>query len=90
MKVIFHSDFYSVYDAYEPAAAAGRMEAVIECLGDRFAMLQAVAAEPQDIEAVHSAGHIERVRRQGVYDIAALAAGGAVQAATIGLRGPAF
>ena len=90
MKVIFHSDFYSVYDAYEPAAAAGRMEAVIECLGDRFAMLQAVAAEPQDIEAVHSVGHIERVRRQGLYDIAALAAGGAVQAATIGLREPAF
>lgn len=90
MKIIFHNDFYSVYDAFEPAAAAGRMEAVITCLGNRFAMLQAVAADPKDIEAVHSADHIAHVRRQGLYDIAALAAGGAVQAAVVGLKEPAF
>ena len=89
MKVIFHSDFYSVY-ASEPAAAPGRMEAVIKCLGDRFDMLQAVAADPGDIEAVHSKDHIAGVRRQGLYDIAALAAGGAVQAAVIALEEPAF
>jgi acetoin utilization deacetylase AcuC-like enzyme len=89
MKVVFHSDFYSVY-ASEPAAATGRMEAIIEGLGNKFDMLPAVAAEPKDIEAVHAAGHIARVRRQGLYDIAALAAGGAVQAAAIGLKEPAF
>jgi len=89
MKVIFHSDFYSVY-ASEPAAAPGRMEAVTKYLGSRFDMLQAVAAESKDIEAVHSANHIARIRQQGLYHIAALAAGGAVQAATIGLKEPAF
>ena len=89
MKVFFHSDFYKVY-ASEPAAAAGRMEAVTDCLGKRFAMFQAVAAEVKDIETVHSARHIARVRQQGLYDIAALAAGGAVQAAVAGLDGPAF
>ena len=56
MKVIFHSDFYSIY-ASEPAAAPGRMEAVVECLGNRFDMLQATAADPKDIEAVHSPEH---------------------------------
>ena len=44
----------------------------------------------KDIEAVHSTGHIARIRQQGLYHIAALAAGGAVQAAAIGLKEPAF
>jgi len=89
MKVIFHSDFYRVYTS-DPAAEAGRMEAIIRCLGNRFDMLQAVAAEPEDIEEIHSPSHIAHVRLLGLYDIAALAAGGAIQAATIGLREPAF
>ena len=89
MKVIFHNDFYNVY-ACEPAADSGRMEAIIECLGDKFDMLQAVAAEERDIEAVHFENHIDYVRQQGLYNIAALAAGGAVQAATTGLKEPAF
>jgi len=89
MKILFHSDFYSVY-APEPAAAPGRMEAVTTCLGDTYDMLQAVAAEEKDIEAVHSKAHIARIRQQGLYHIAALAAGGAVQAAAIGLKEPAF
>ena len=89
MKVIFHRDFYRVYTS-DPAAAPGRMEAIIKCLGDRFDLIPAVAAEPEDIEAVHSANHIARVRQEGLYNIAALAAGGAVQAAVLGLQEPAF
>jgi len=89
MKVIFHRDFYRVY-ASDPAAAPGRMEAVIKYLGDRFDLLPAVAAEPEDIEAVHSADHIAHVCQEGLYNIAALAAGGAVQAAVLGLKEPAF
>lgn len=89
MKVIFHNDFYNVYIS-DPAAAPGRMEAVIECLGNRFEMLPAIAAEAEDIAAVHFEDHIDDVRQQGLYHIAALAAGGAMQAATIGLEEPAF
>jgi len=89
MKIIFHSDFYSVY-ASEPAAEPGRMEAVTKCLSNKFDILQAVAAKEKDIEAIHSTGHIARIRQQGLYHIAALAAGGAVQAAAIGLKEPAF
>jgi len=89
MKVIFHNDFYRVYTS-DPAASAGRMEAIIKSLGGKFDMLEAVAAEPKDIEAVHSTGHITLVRHHGLYDIAALAAGGAVQAAAIGMKEPAF
>ena len=89
MKVVFHNDFYDVY-TFEPAAAAGRMEAVMACLGDEYEVIQAVAATAEDIEAVHTARHIEYIHRQKLYNIAALAAGGAIQAATIGLKEPAF
>ncbi|MDM8552955.1 histone deacetylase family protein, partial [Desulfobacterales bacterium HSG2] len=43
-----------------------------------------------DIAAVHTQNHIEHVRRNGLYDISALAAGGAIQAATLGLTEPCF
>jgi acetoin utilization deacetylase AcuC-like enzyme len=32
MKVIFHQDFYRVYTS-DPAAAAGRMEAIVDMIG---------------------------------------------------------
>ena len=89
MKVIFHQDFYQVYVS-DPAASAGRLEAVITALGDKFEFLDAAAAEEEDIAAVHSEAHIASVRSKGLYPIAALAAGGAVQAATLGLKEPAF
>ena len=89
MKIVFHDDFYKVY-AQEPAAAAGRIEAVIKSLGNRFEFVQALAAEQKDLEAVHTTAHIDSIRRQGLYDIAALAAGGSIQAAEIGLNEPAF
>jgi len=89
MKIIFHKNFYSVYTS-DPAAAAGRMEAAIKPLKNNFDILEAAPAEPRDIEAVHSASHIAHVRQLGLYNMAALAAGGAVQAAVIGLKEPAF
>lgn len=47
-------------------------------------------AARQDIAAVHTPLYIEPVVRQGLYDIAALAAGGAIMAAEIGLSEPCF
>jgi acetoin utilization deacetylase AcuC-like enzyme len=89
MKVIFHPAFYEVYTS-DPAAAAGRMEAVVQAIEDRASFVEAEPASREAIAAVHSDRHIESVRRRGLYDIAALAAGGAVQAAEIGLNEPAF
>jgi acetoin utilization deacetylase AcuC-like enzyme len=89
MKVVFHDDFYKVYSA-DPAAEAGRMEAVITVIGPHVEIVEAVPAAEAQIAAVHTPDHIERIRRYGLYDIAALAAGGALQAATIGLAEPCF
>ena len=89
MKVYFHDDFYESYCA-DPAAAPGRIEAVVQALRGRVDFVDAVPASRTDIVACHTDQHIEHVRRQGLYEIAALAAGGAVQAAETGLAEPCF
>ncbi len=89
MKIIFHEGFYQSY-TYDPAAEIGRMEAIVNIIKDKYEFVEAVPAEPEDIAEVHSKFHIDEVRRMGLYDIAALSAGGAIQAAQIGMEEPAF
>jgi len=89
MKVIFHKDFHHSYVA-DPAAATGRVEAVLKAIRQKADIVEATPASPEDIAAVHTPSHIEEVRRERLYDIAALAAGGAVQAAMTGLTEPCF
>jgi acetoin utilization deacetylase AcuC-like enzyme len=89
MKVVFHEDFYPVYSS-DPAASAGRLEAVVEVIGPEVDFLTAEAASESDISAVHSEHHIEWVKRAGVYGVAALAAGGAIQTAKLALKAPSF
>lgn len=89
MKVIFHEVFYQVY-ASDPAAKKGRMEAIMKVVGPAVELIEAVPATVGQIRAVHTVSHIERVKAQGVYDVAALAAGGAVMAAEMGLKEPCF
>jgi acetoin utilization deacetylase AcuC-like enzyme len=89
MKVVFHKDFYRDYTE-DPAAEPGRMEAIVAALQGRVAFVTAEPATCEQLRGAHSVDHIESVKREGVYDIAALAAGGAIQAARIGLSEPAF
>ena len=89
MKVVFHEDFYHVYTG-DPAAAAGRMEAIVEAIEPHVEFIPAEPAPRQHISAIHSEMHIQQIENQGLYHITALAAGGAIQAATIGLSEPCF
>jgi acetoin utilization deacetylase AcuC-like enzyme len=89
MNVIFHKDFYQVYTS-DPASAQGRMEAVVEVISPHVNFVDATPALESDIQAVHSDAHINSVRSRGLYDIAALAAGGAVQTAFMALEEPCF
>jgi len=89
MKVIFHDDFYQVYTS-DPAAAAGRMEAVVDVISSRAEFVEAKSASEDQIALAHVSSQIESVRNMGLYNIATLAAGGAIQAATIGLTEPCF
>jgi len=89
MKVIFHEKFYEVY-AGDPAAAPGRMEAVVNVIRPFVDMIEPAAATEDQIAAAHTPSHIKRVKGQGIYEVASLAAGGAIMAAELGLNEPCF
>jgi acetoin utilization deacetylase AcuC-like enzyme len=89
MKVVYHEDYNEVYSS-DPASAAGRIQAVEMALRGKVTFVEPVAATKEDILRVHTPEHVKSVEREGVYDIAALAAGGAIKAAQIGLEEPCF
>jgi len=89
MKVVFHEDFHQVYTS-DPAASAGRMQAIVDVIEHKVEFVDAQSAAEDDIAAVHTGAHIEHVKARGLYSIAALAAGGAIQAAALGLSEPSF
>lgn len=89
MKVVFHEAFYRVYTS-DPAAAAGRMEAVMDVVAPQVELITAEPASEDDIAAVHSRFHIDSIRDCGLYEISALAAGGSIHAARIGMAEPCF
>jgi acetoin utilization deacetylase AcuC-like enzyme len=74
----------------DAAAVEGRMESIVDVIADKAVFIEAEPAAEEDILAVHDREQVDRVRRKGLYEISALAAGGAIQAATIGLEEPAF
>lgn len=89
MKVVFHDDFYQVYTD-DPAAVPGRMESIVSGIAEVAEWVAPAPAPEAAIAAVHTAEHIRRIRGFGLYDIAALAAGAAIQAAEIGMTEPCF
>jgi acetoin utilization deacetylase AcuC-like enzyme len=89
MKVVFHNDFYQVYTG-DPAAVAGRMEAIVKTITPHVTFVKAELALRKHLAAVHTERYIRQVEDQGLYEIAALAAGGALQAARIGQNEPCF
>ena len=80
MKVVYHKDFEQAYTG-DPAAASGRMAAIIKTIEAQVEFVTAEPAARRQIAAVHTEMHIRQVENRGVYEIAALAAGGAVRTA---------
>ena len=89
MKVFFHDDFYAEYTT-DPAAESGRMESIIKEIGPFVDIVSCEPTPEKALRAAHTQEHIEDIRKQGLYEISALAAGGAIQAADAGLKAPAF
>jgi acetoin utilization deacetylase AcuC-like enzyme len=87
--VHFHEDFYRVYTS-DPAAAAGRMEAVVKVIRSKVNLVEAEHASEMDIASVHTPDHMAWVRQRGLFDIAALAAGATIQSALTGMTDPSF
>jgi acetoin utilization deacetylase AcuC-like enzyme len=89
MKVVFDEAFYSVYTR-DPAAEAGRIEAVVEALPGDVVFVTPEPAEYEQIHRAHTKHHIQEIEAEGLYEIAALAAGAAIRTARLGLEEPAF
>jgi acetoin utilization deacetylase AcuC-like enzyme len=89
MKVVYSEEYKEVYSC-DPASNPGRIEAIEFALAGKVDYIEPQPASEVDIALVHTPRHIEEVRREGVYDIAALAAGGAIKASEIGLSEPSF
>jgi acetoin utilization deacetylase AcuC-like enzyme len=89
MKLVWSEAFRQVY-ARDPAAAAGRLDGVVETLQGSVEWVEPSPAPEEALLRCHGPGHLEWVRREGVYEIAALAAGAAMRAAEIGREEPAF
>lgn len=89
MKVYFHPAFYQVYTS-DPAAAPGRMEAIVEAISAHVEWVSFEPATESDLLRAHPKDHLDSIRADGVFEIAALAAGGAIQAAESGMKAPSF
>lgn len=90
MNVIYNSRYTEVYDT-DPAAAAGRMEAIIREIKG-FEIIEPAGALLEDIRLCHTDLHIAGIRRNtAVFEMAMLAAGGAIEAAERAFEGePSF
>ena len=91
MKIVYHPRFEEVYSS-DPAAKAGRMESIIREVSPHFEMVMAEPATEDNLRLVHSDWHIEDINRMGLtYEVALLAAGGAIKAADLATNAqPAF
>jgi acetoin utilization deacetylase AcuC-like enzyme len=91
MKVVYHDRYREVYSS-DPASAPGRMECIYKDLQGSFEFVEPRPAREEDILLVHSKSHVESVKAYPlVYEVALLAAGGAVRTAEISmLDEPAF
>ncbi|MDD5312588.1 MAG: histone deacetylase family protein [Dehalococcoidia bacterium] len=90
MKIVYHPRYTEVYQS-DPAAAPGRMEAIVAEIGS-FDIVKPEPADIGDVRLCHSDYEVSYVGREGpTFEIALLAAGGAVMAAELAVSGePAF
>ena len=89
MIVFFDHEFYPPYTS-DPAAEKGRMEAIVDEISTFASIEPCMHATEEQILAVHSRDHIAYVTDEGLYSIASLAAGGAIQTAEAGMHRPSF
>ncbi|NHJ20153.1 MAG: histone deacetylase family protein [Candidatus Lokiarchaeota archaeon] len=94
MKIVFHERYFNSSYAMDPAASQGRLEGIIETLSGKseFEFIEPKPATKEDILRVHSERHYNYVHRDTLlYELASLAAGGAILAAEEAYEGnPTF
>ncbi len=89
--VVFHSRYVETYSS-DPASAPGRIESILDELKPGFEFVEPNQANEQELLLVHNPDHIDHVKTdRPAYEMALLAAGGAIKAAELAMQGkPAF
>lgn len=94
MKIIFHERYYNSEYAWDPAASTGRLEGIVDILkrNNEYEILSPKSATEEDILRAHSQRHLQNIKRDELlFELASLAAGGAILAAQEGYNGnPTF
>ncbi len=88
-KTFFNHQFYTVYTS-DPAAEEGRIESVYDEIEPFSKIINKGEADPEDILRVHDETHVASVKDEGLYEIAAIAAGCTIEAAKNGINEPSF
>lgn len=91
MKIIFHEKYFNSDYATDPAAAPGRLEGIMEIINSKKKKYEVIIPEPateEDILRVHGKFHYQQIKTDPLlYELASLAAGGAILAAEEAFRG---
>lgn len=94
MKIIFHERYYNSEYAWDPAASPGRLEGIMDILSKNkeYEIIMPKPATEKDILRAHTNRHVQSIKRDGLlFELASLAAGGAILAAKEGYNGnPTF
>jgi acetoin utilization deacetylase AcuC-like enzyme len=91
MKIIYSPKYEECYPT-NPLENPDRVRLpALELKEARYEFIEPNVASEKDLARVHGKEHIERVKNRGLYEAATLAAGGAIAAAELALKGePAF
>lgn len=89
MKIVYTKQLEDRYST-NPVESPDRIASTVTELKE-YEFVEPMPASPKDIQRIHGKEHIERVKKQDMFDAASLSAGGAICAAKLALGGePAF
>ena len=87
MKIIYSTKYEECYPT-NPVENPDRVRlSAMELKEAGYEFVEPIAASDEDVAKVHGREHIERVKHRGLYVAATLAAGGAITAAELSLKG---
>jgi acetoin utilization deacetylase AcuC-like enzyme len=87
MKIIYSTKYEDYYPT-NPVENPDRVRIpAMELKEAGYEFVEPTAASDDDVARVHGREHIERVKQRGLYGVATLAAGGAITAAELSLKG---
>ncbi|MFX0038394.1 MAG: histone deacetylase family protein [Promethearchaeota archaeon] len=92
MKIVFHEKYYNSDYAWDPAASAGRLEGIMKVISENkeYEIITPKPASDEDILRAHTKRHLQNIKNNPLlYELASLAAGGAILAAEEGFKGDA-